>query len=70
MKIGITATSSADLPIETLKELDIDIIHFHIEKNGETFFDNDYSVKELFALSISFVTERIPSFSSIAACII
>lgn len=48
MKIGITATSSADLPIETLKELDIDIIHFHIEKNGETFFDNDYSVKELF----------------------
>lgn len=48
MKICISATSTADLTEEYLKEKNIPIVHFHLEKDGTTYNDDAFTTKELF----------------------
>ncbi|HBF67848.1 MAG TPA: hypothetical protein DDW20_00800 [Firmicutes bacterium] len=48
MKILISATSTADLTDELIKEYNIPIIHFSTEKEGKTYRDDTFSTSELF----------------------
>lgn len=48
MKIAITGESQLDLTDEQLKELDIHIVHMNIEKDGENYSDDAFSLGELF----------------------
>lgn len=48
MNIGINATSTADFSKEQLKQMNMDIIHFHVEKDGITYRDDAFTVGELF----------------------
>lgn len=48
MKIILSAETTVDTPKETLAKLEIPIIPFHLEKDGETCFDNETSLPDLF----------------------
>ncbi len=48
MKIILSAESTIDLPKEIIEKLGIPTIHFTIERDGETFRDDKYTVGELF----------------------
>ena len=46
--IQLSAESTIDLPQEELDAWDIKILHFHLEKDGVTTFDNEMSLPEMF----------------------
>ena len=48
MKIGITATSTADLTKEIIDKYNIEIIHFNVERDGITYPDDTFKTSELF----------------------
>ena len=48
MKIILSAESTIDLPKEIIEKMGIPQIHFTIERGGEVFRDDKYSVGELF----------------------
>lgn len=48
MKIILSAETTVDTPKETLAKLEIPFIPFHLEKDGQTYYDNETSLAELF----------------------
>ena len=47
-EIQLSAESTIDLPQEDLEAWDIKILHFHLEKEGKTYFDKEMTLPEMF----------------------
>ena len=48
MKILLSAESTIDTPVELLEQWGVSTIHFHLERDGESFRDDAYPVSKLF----------------------
>lgn len=49
--IQLSAESTIDLPQEDLEAWDIKILHFHLEKEGKTYYDDEMTLPEMFAFT-------------------